>query len=65
MLKLNMKDFYTRFTNDVIASAAFGIHCDSLKDPDNEFYRMGKDVSSIKIVIFFLYAIFPKLIEVS
>ncbi|KAK5641881.1 hypothetical protein RI129_010428 [Pyrocoelia pectoralis] len=35
-------DIFTRFTNDVIASASFGVNCDSLKDRDNEFYLMGK-----------------------
>jgi len=36
-----------RYATNVIASASFGINVDSLGDPDNEFYRMGKKVSSI------------------
>lgn len=37
-----MKDVTTRFANDVIGSCAFGVNCDSLKEPDNEFYKMGE-----------------------
>lgn len=38
----DMKDLFTRFTNDVIATSAFGIQVNSLQDRDNEFYAMGK-----------------------
>ncbi|XP_055589833.1 cytochrome P450 9e2-like [Uranotaenia lowii] len=37
-----MKDVFGRFSNDVIASCAFGLKVDSLKDPQNEFYLSGK-----------------------
>lgn len=37
-----MKDLFTRFTNDVIATAAFGIKVNSLEDRKNEFYMMGR-----------------------
>ncbi|KAK5641864.1 hypothetical protein RI129_010411 [Pyrocoelia pectoralis] len=42
VVTIEMKDIFTRFTNDVIASTAFGFECDSLGDQTNEFYRMGK-----------------------
>ncbi|XP_050294392.1 cytochrome P450 9e2-like [Anthonomus grandis grandis] len=42
LIRLELKDSFTRFTNDVIASTAFGIKVDSLENPDNEFYKMGK-----------------------
>lgn len=45
MLILELKDFYTRYTNDVIATVAFGIGVDSLKQPTNEFYMMGQDLT--------------------
>ncbi|KOX71585.1 Cytochrome P450 9e2 [Melipona quadrifasciata] len=43
---VELKDIFTRYGNDVIATAAFGIDVNSLKDPDNEFYKRGVDVSS-------------------
>ncbi|XP_055852653.1 probable cytochrome P450 9f2 [Episyrphus balteatus] len=55
----NIKDYFTRFTNDVIASAVFGIKVNSYKDETNEFYVMGKRVTNLTIwqnFIFFLYA---------
>jgi cytochrome P450 family 9 len=42
LIKIEMKDTFTRFTNDVIASTAFGVECDSLGQPENEFYMMGR-----------------------
>uniref|UniRef100_A0ABD2W998 Cytochrome P450 n=1 Tax=Trichogramma kaykai TaxID=54128 RepID=A0ABD2W998_9HYME len=35
----DFKDMVGRYTNDVIASCAFGIELDSMKDADNEFYK--------------------------
>ncbi|XP_014221649.1 cytochrome P450 9e2-like [Trichogramma pretiosum] len=40
---IDMKDTFTRYANDVIASCAFGFEVDSLKDPDNEFYVNGRE----------------------
>ncbi|KAL7727133.1 hypothetical protein ACLKA6_016093 [Drosophila palustris] len=37
---LDMKDYCTRFTNDVIASTAFGMHVNSFKDRENTFYML-------------------------
>lgn len=43
---VEMKDLFTRFANDVIATCAFGIQINSLKDRDNEFFEMGKTVTN-------------------
>jgi cytochrome P450 family 9 len=62
-----MKDLFTRYTNDVIATSAFGICCDSLNNPKNEFYEMGKDVTNfggVRALIFFAYMLSPKLMKV-
>ncbi|KAH0814909.1 hypothetical protein GEV33_007883 [Tenebrio molitor] len=42
IVTVEMRDVITKFTNDVIANAVFGYECNSLKDPNNEFYLMGK-----------------------
>ncbi|XP_044262034.1 cytochrome P450 9e2-like [Tribolium madens] len=45
---VEVKDIFSKFTNDVIATAAFGIQINSLKEPNNEFYLMGKSLTSFK-----------------
>ncbi|OXU20727.1 hypothetical protein TSAR_010092 [Trichomalopsis sarcophagae] len=42
----DMKKAFTKYTNDVIATCAFGIEIDSMKNPDNEFYRYGREVTN-------------------
>ena len=67
ILAVEMKDLFTRYTNDVIATTAFGIECDSLSNPKNEFYEMGKvvtDFGGVTALIFFGYAVSPKLMKV-
>ena len=67
ILAVEMKDLFTRYTNDVIATSAFGIECDSLSNPKNEFYEMGRDVTNfrgVRALIFFGYAFSPKLMKV-
>lgn len=62
IVTVEMKDVFTRFTNDVIASAAFGVNCNSLKDPENGFYKRGleiTDFSGFKGLRFFFYKISP------
>lgn len=43
-LDLEIKEFFTKFTNDVIATCAFGIEVNSQNNPENEFYKMGARV---------------------
>jgi cytochrome P450 family 9 len=49
-----MKDIFTRFTNDVIASSAFGIDVNSFEDKDNEFYKLGLRVADFTSFTTFL-----------
>ncbi|KAL5283301.1 hypothetical protein ACFFRR_005903 [Megaselia abdita] len=66
-VEIDIKPFFTRFTNDVIASTAFGIKIDSLADEKNEFYQMGKTVTnftSIQNFKFFFFFNFKYLAKV-
>lgn len=45
VLEFNMFDLLTAATNDVIASCVFGIHLNTLKDRENEFYTAGKSIA--------------------
>lgn len=67
VLDVELKDAFSRFTNDVIATTAFGIECDSLRNKVNEFYLMGKDVtdfSGLRNLKFVAYSFFPRLMKV-
>ncbi|XP_013101419.2 probable cytochrome P450 9f2 [Stomoxys calcitrans] len=45
-MDLNLKDLAKRFTSDVIATTAFGVQVNSFSEADNEFYTMGKKMTS-------------------
>ncbi|CAL7948655.1 unnamed protein product [Xylocopa violacea] len=59
------KNIFTRYTNDVIATVALGISVNSLKDPDNELYKKGIDVSTFsgifRLMKFMLFRLNPRL----
>lgn len=64
---MEMTDFYSRVTNDVIASCAFGHKINSLIDRNNEFFETGRklqDLSSIKSFVKLLgFRLFPWIME--
>lgn len=64
---LEMRELFTRFTTDIIATAAFGIGVCSLKDKNNEFFVMGNKLmnfSTLAGLKFFLVSICPKLFSI-
>nr|XP_012223632.1 PREDICTED: uncharacterized protein LOC105672931 [Linepithema humile] len=59
---IEMKNCFTRYTNDVIATCAFGISVDSMRNPDNEFYVYGKEATSfdtVRTIKFYLVRSMP------
>ncbi|XP_055697001.1 cytochrome P450 9e2-like [Phlebotomus papatasi] len=63
----DLKDLFSKYTNNVIASCAFGLKVDSLKDKNNEFYLYGKEATNLEglgTLFFFMQMIFPKLSKV-
>lgn len=64
---VEMKDAFSKFTNDVIATCAFGVTCDSLKNSKNEFYLHGINItnfSGFQYIKLFFYIICPKIMKV-
>ncbi|ERL91728.1 cytochrome P450 9e2 [Dendroctonus ponderosae] len=45
--ELEFKDVFTKYTNDIIATSAFGIQVNSLADPKNTFYTMGETITDL------------------
>lgn len=65
--EVELRDVFTRFTNDVIATTAFGIECNSLQNRTNEFYMMGKDITNftgLRSLKFFALSMCPQLMKV-
>ncbi|XP_053685848.1 cytochrome P450 9e2-like [Sabethes cyaneus] len=67
-LELDMKDMFTKFTNDVIATCAFGIKVDSLENPENEFYINGRKMmrfNRLSVAVRVLaIQLFPRIMDV-
>lgn len=42
--EVEMREVMAKFTTDVIGSCAFGLHFNTLKDPDSQFREMGRRV---------------------
>ncbi|KAK4873606.1 hypothetical protein RN001_012966 [Aquatica leii] len=64
--EVEIKETISRYTNDVIASIAFGVECNSFANPNDTFYLMGKkamSMSFLKIITLLMYSISPFLIK--
>lgn len=64
-MEIEFKETTTRFTNDMIATTAFGIKVDSFADRDNEFYSIGRGLAKIATWRLLLLSAFPKIAKVS
>nr|QZM07471.1 cytochrome P450 monooxygenase CYP9EK1 [Lasioderma serricorne] len=64
VIEVEMKDIVTKYTSDVIASVSFGVECNSVANPENEFYTMGTQLTNPSRNIFpkiILFAVAPAL----
>lgn len=63
---IEMKDVFTRYANDVIATCAFGINIDSMRNPENDFFMYGKkatNFNTLALVKILLYQHAPRLMR--
>lgn len=60
-LNIEVKDLYSRTTNDMIASCAFGIKVNSLDNAENEFLTMGRKMLEFPILRSVFVVALPKL----
>ncbi|XP_033209032.1 probable cytochrome P450 6a14 [Belonocnema kinseyi] len=61
---VEVKDLLSRYTTDMIASIAFGVECNSLKNPDAKFREYGKKAVDINPVKVSLMMFFSKLMDI-
>lgn len=67
VIEIEMKDAFRRYTNDVIASAVFGVKTNSLVNKRNDFFEMGKSITNfglIRTIKFFALSLLPRLCKV-
>ncbi|XP_045477366.1 cytochrome P450 9e2-like [Harmonia axyridis] len=65
-IEVEMKEMYSKFTNDVIASCSFGVQIDSLKDPKNDMFLAGKVITQttpFNVAWILISMLFPKLLK--
>ncbi|XP_034945039.1 cytochrome P450 9e2-like [Chelonus insularis] len=63
-VNIHSKNAFGRYTTDVIATCAFGITTDSMRNPKNEFYVLGSKSTSFQGLLafkFFLLRSFPNI----
>lgn len=67
IIEIEMKDAFRRYTNDIIASAVFGIKINSLINRKNDFFEMGKSLTKfgvLRTLKFFALSSIPTICKV-
>lgn len=60
------RDLFSRYANDIIATTAFGIEINSVRDPDSDFLKFGRSLAETRFIdgLKFLASLsFPSLIR--
>lgn len=63
-VEIEVRSVFTRYTMDVISSAAFGLDSQSFADTESEFVKMAKriqSVATVQMIKMILVLLFPKL----
>lgn len=64
--EVEIKDLLARFTTDIIGNVAFGVDCDSIKDPESVFRKTGQKVleaSKWQMFLFSLIECYPNVVR--
>lgn len=62
--EIEVKELLASFTTDIIGNVAFGVECNSIKDPNSVFRAQGRkifDASKLQMIKFVFITSFPKL----
>ncbi len=65
--EVEMKSLFERYANDVIAKCIFGVSIDSIKDPENEFYKTSLKATDFPLIaqlIFIATTTYPRFAKV-
>lgn len=60
--EFEVKDLIARLTTDIIATCAFGLEVNSVKDRENEFFQIGQSIFKPRMsnfFVFFMHRCFP------
>lgn len=61
---IELKELFERYTSDVISSCAFGLECNSLKNPNSEFLKIGRVIiKSMNLRLIITYVIPHKILN--
>lgn len=66
-IDIELKDTFSRFTTNMIASTAFGLEVDAITDRQNEFYLAGKKITNfdgMQGVKMLLLDVIPKIMKI-